>query len=111
MLGLHTRSGRTLSSEQMNMLETFASQTALAVEVDRLTDEARKAQVEAETEKSRSALLSSVSHDLRTPLAAICGAAGSLLDKGASLFHRHLRASTWPKSREPGTLTRSRRIR
>ena len=85
VLGLHTRKGGTLSPDQMNMLETFATQTALAIEVDRLTEQTRKAQIETETEKSRSALLSSVSHDLRTPLASICGAAESLLRKEPAL--------------------------
>ena len=85
VLGLHPRQGRALTAEQMTLLETCAAQTALAVEIDRLGDETRKAQVEAETEKSRSALLSCVSHDLRTPLASICGAASSLLDQGQTL--------------------------
>jgi len=81
VLGLHPRRGQPLSADQMTLLETCAAQTALAIEVDRLGEEARKAQVEAEAEKSRSALLSSVSHDLRTPLAAICGSANSLLEQ------------------------------
>ncbi|HEY3320534.1 MAG TPA: sensor histidine kinase KdpD [Planctomycetota bacterium] len=81
VLGIRpARLGRPLSVEQMNLLETFASQAALAIECDRLADEANASQVQAETEKSRNALLSSVSHDLRTPLAGICGAASSLLE-------------------------------
>ncbi len=44
-----------------------------------------KHRVEAETEKNRSALLSAVSHDLRTPLTAIAGAASSLLEGAATL--------------------------
>jgi two-component system sensor histidine kinase KdpD len=46
----------------------------------RLAEEAREARVRAGTEEQRSALLSSVSHDLRTPLAAITGAATTLRD-------------------------------
>jgi len=81
VLGLHSvHQGRALGAEQMHLLESFASQAALAIECDRLADEAQQSQVEAETEKSRNALLSSVSHDLRTPLASICGAASSLLE-------------------------------
>jgi two-component system sensor histidine kinase KdpD len=86
VLGIHpARLGSPLSSEQMNLLEAFASQAALAIECDRLADKAGAAQVQAETEKSRNALLSSVSHDLRTPLAGILGAASSLLEEDERL--------------------------
>ncbi len=46
-----------------------------------LMEKAKKAEVEAETERLRSSLLSSVSHDFRTPLTAIVGSAGTLLGK------------------------------
>jgi two-component system sensor histidine kinase KdpD len=71
--------------EQLQLLEALAQQAALALEVDRLTEEAGKQNVLIETERLRSALLSSVSHDLRTPLAAITGSASSLLDTGNPL--------------------------
>jgi two-component system, OmpR family, sensor histidine kinase KdpD len=71
---------RLLAPEQLRLLETFASQTALAIERASLVEEAQQAQVQAETERLRSSLLSSVSHDLRTPLTAITGAASSLLE-------------------------------
>src|SRR5579864_549282 len=45
-----------------------------------LMEKAKKAEIEAATERMRSALLSSVSHDFRTPLAAILGSAGALLE-------------------------------
>jgi two-component system, OmpR family, sensor histidine kinase KdpD len=51
-----------------------------AMREQRLADEAKRAQMSADAEKTRNALLSSVSHDLRTPLAAISGAASSLRD-------------------------------
>lgn len=66
-------------AEQLRLLEACANQIAMALEVDRLQEIARQHQVEIETERLRSALLSSVSHDLRTPLAAIMGSAASLL--------------------------------
>jgi two-component system sensor histidine kinase KdpD len=66
--------------EQLHQLEAFASQTALALERAILAEEAQQAQVRAETERLRNSLLSSVSHDLRTPLAAITGAASTLLE-------------------------------
>jgi len=61
------------------VLETFANQIALAVERALVVEEAHQAQLRMETERLRNSLLSSISHDLRTPLAAITGAAGSLL--------------------------------
>jgi two-component system sensor histidine kinase KdpD len=69
-----------LSPEQRHLLETFAGQFALAIERARLAQEAQQALVQAETERMRNAILSSVSHDLRTPLATITGAASSLLE-------------------------------
>ena len=76
---------RLLIPDQMLLLESFAHQVGLSLEVDRLQDNARAAQVDTEKERLRSLLLSSVSHDLRTPLAAIIGSASSLLESGASL--------------------------
>ncbi len=69
--------------EQLHLLETFASQTALAIERANLEEESQKAKVQIETERTRNALLSSISHDLKTPLAAITGAATSLMDDTA----------------------------
>ena len=69
-----------LVPEQLHLLQTFANQTALAVERARLAEEAQQAQVEIETERLRNSLLSSVSHDLRTPLTAITGATTTLLE-------------------------------
>ena len=71
--------------EPLRQLETFVNQTALALERTRLAGEAQDARVRAETERLRSALLASVSHDLRTPLAAITGAATTILESGARL--------------------------
>jgi two-component system sensor histidine kinase KdpD len=77
--------GRFLAPEQLHLLETFASQAALALERVELAREAHQAQMRAETEQMRSSLLSSVSHDLRTPLAAITGALSGLREGGAAL--------------------------
>ncbi len=76
---------RFLAPEQFHLLETFANQTALALERARLAEQARQAQVQIETERLRNSLLSSVSHDLRTPLAAITGASSTLLDSEMDL--------------------------
>jgi len=71
--------------DQLHQLETFANQTALAIERAQLADEAQQAQVRMETERLRNSLLSSVSHDLRTPLATITGAASTILESGSRL--------------------------
>jgi two-component system sensor histidine kinase KdpD len=57
----------------------------MAVLGDRLAEEKQQAQLETETEKLRSSLLSSVSHDLRTPLATIKGSIGGLLEAGEAM--------------------------
>ena len=65
--------------EQERLLETFANGAALALEQERLAAEEQVAAVARESDRLKSALLSSVSHDLRTPLAGIKAAASSLL--------------------------------
>lgn len=71
---------RLLDPEQRRLLETCASLIALAIERDQFTLEAAEAQVRIKAEQVRNSLLSSVSHDLRTPLTVIAGAATSLLE-------------------------------
>ena len=70
-----------LDPDRMEMIRAFSSLTALALERCRLAEDARQIQTQVEAERARSALLSSVSHDLRTPLAAITGAASALRDE------------------------------
>jgi two-component system sensor histidine kinase KdpD len=67
------------------LLESLVNQTALAIERTRLSEEAQQAHVRIETERMRNAILSSVSHDLRTPLATITGAASSLAEEEGEL--------------------------
>ncbi len=76
---------RVLLPEQRHLLETFAGQIALAVERIQLAHEAEASRIEAETESLRNTLLASISHDLRTPLAVIAGAGGTLADPAATL--------------------------
>ena len=64
------------------MLNAFAAQLSLALERARLGEEAAGARVEAEASRIRAALFSSVTHDLRTPLASIMASASSLLEQG-----------------------------
>ena len=69
---------RILLPEQAHLLETFASQLALALERVELADSAQSSAVAAEAESVRSSLLAAISHDMRTPLAVIGGAASAL---------------------------------
>lgn len=69
-----------LTAEQRRFLISFASQTTLALEKVYLAEQARQAHLLEETEKLQSALLNSISHDLRTPLASITGALSSLVE-------------------------------
>lgn len=86
VLGVRPKPGRhALAPEQMHLLETFANQTALAIERARLAEEAERTRVQVEAERLRSTLLSSISHDLRTPLASITGATSTLLEARESL--------------------------
>jgi two-component system sensor histidine kinase KdpD len=61
------------------LLEALAGQTAIALERLELTERTRQTEVEVEAERLRTSLLSSLSHDMRTPLASIEGAASTLL--------------------------------
>ena len=69
-----------LTGEQNRLLLSYASQVALALERARLAEQARQAHLLSETEKLQTALLNAISHDLRTPLAAITGVLSSLHD-------------------------------
>lgn len=71
-----------LPSATASALQSFADQAAIAIERTRLVEQAAKAETEAESERLRGVLLSSVSHDLRTPLASILGSATSLRQLG-----------------------------
>jgi two-component system sensor histidine kinase KdpD len=78
---LPTDPRRVLVPEQQRLLQMFASQIALALERVELATQAQDTLFRMEAERLRNALLSTISHDLRTPLAAIVGAAGGLLSK------------------------------
>ncbi len=69
-----------LNRDQQRLLEALLSQVALAIEGVQLANNARQAQLLREAEKLQTALLNSVSHNLRTPLSSITGALSSLRD-------------------------------
>jgi two-component system sensor histidine kinase KdpD len=69
---------RIFTPEQQQLLEVFAGQTAIAIERTLSQRSAEESRVHMQTEQMRSSLLSAMSHDLRTPLASITGAASTL---------------------------------
>ncbi|MBT9383525.1 sensor histidine kinase KdpD [Pseudooceanicola sp. CBS1P-1] len=78
VLGIATPDGRSADPAERRLLEALADQVALALERIRLSEDLAQSRVASEAERLRSALLSSVSHDLRTPLVSILGAAEGL---------------------------------
>ncbi len=77
--------GPMLTPDQQRLLTALADLTALAVERINLVEDIERARLTAETDRLRAALLTSISHDLRTPLASILGSVTSLVASGDSL--------------------------
>lgn len=74
--------GPVLTPDQHRLLNALADQAALAIERVNLVEDVDRARLVAETDRLRAALLTSISHDLRTPLASILGSATSLATQG-----------------------------
>ena len=72
--------GPLLTPDQRRLLDALIDQGALAIERVHLVEDVDRAKRTVETDRLRSALLTSISHDLKTPLAAVLGAAGTLRD-------------------------------
>jgi two-component system sensor histidine kinase KdpD len=86
VLGIKPPVGKTrFDTEQLHLLETLADMLALAVERTQLAQQSEQRRVQVEAERMRNWLLSSVSHDLRTPLASIAGASSTLLETDRAL--------------------------
>jgi two-component system sensor histidine kinase KdpD len=77
--------GPLLTPDQRRLLDALIDQSALAIERVGLVEDLERAKRTAETDRLRSALLTSISHDLKTPLAAILGTAGTLRDLSGQL--------------------------
>ncbi len=76
--------GARFGDDDVRLLTSFSNQAVLALERARLTEEAGRAAVLAQSDEFKSALLAAVSHDLRTPLATIKTSATSLLDRSVT---------------------------
>ncbi len=85
VIGVALPNNAPLTPEARTLFETVAELTATALERARLGQEISAARTAAEAERVRNTLLASISHDFRTPLASILGAATSLIDYGARL--------------------------
>jgi two-component system sensor histidine kinase KdpD len=79
------KQGPLLTPDERRLLDALIDQTALAIERVHLVDDMDRVQRAVETERLRSALLTSLSHDLRTPLAAVIGTAQTMRDAAAGL--------------------------
>ena len=77
--------GPLLTPDQRRLLDALIDQAALAIERVHLVDDLDQAKRRVEADRLRAALLTSISHDLKTPLAAIIGAAGTLKGFSAEL--------------------------
>ncbi|HXX59159.1 MAG TPA: ATP-binding protein, partial [Dehalococcoidales bacterium] len=80
-----TAEKKALTVDQEQLLGAYADLAAVAIEGILLTEESRKVQIIQTTEKLQTALLNSISHDLRTPLVAIIGTLSSLKDESMQL--------------------------
>ena len=88
------RGRRPFTRDERLLLEAATRQAAVALDRARLDARARLAQLDAETNQLRAAMFSSVTHDLRTPLASIKAGVTSLLD--ASAIHDDAAATRAP---------------
>ena len=95
VLALQPRNERLIFvPEQQRLLDTFAAQIALALERVHFVEVAQEAELGIASERLRNSLLASISHDLRTPLAVITGAASSLVDQTSNLSDESRRELT-----------------
>lgn len=85
LLGVCANEGQTLSGQRRRLLTALSQPLAQALARAQLADDLEAARLHGETEQLRSALLASVSHDLRTPLTSMRGSIDSLLALGEAI--------------------------
>src|SRR3974390_3063404 len=86
VLGIDSdKAGPLLTPDERRLLDALSDQSALAIERVHLVEDMDRVKRTVETEHLRSALLTSISHDLKTPLAAILGSAGALRSMSGQL--------------------------
>jgi len=94
VIGLDSdKPGQLLTPDQRRLFDALADQAALAIERVQLSEDIERNRLAAETDRLRAALLTSISHDLRTPLSVILGATSSLKSQEGALdpaAHREL---------------------
>jgi two-component system sensor histidine kinase KdpD len=78
VLSLKFKSDRPLAAEQRDLLDAFVRQIALVLDRQRLRDAEQEAKLVAESERLSKTLLNSISHEIRTPIAAITSATSTL---------------------------------
>jgi two-component system, OmpR family, sensor histidine kinase KdpD len=83
VLAIRTRHSNAVPAEAQALLETFVSRIALVIEREFLDEAAERAAMLSESERLYSTLLNSISHELRTPISTIMGAASGLLEPAA----------------------------
>jgi two-component system, OmpR family, sensor histidine kinase KdpD len=76
---------QNLTKEQFRLLQAFSDLIAVSIDNIRLAEEAKKAEVLRAKDKLQTAILNSISHDLRTPLVSVIGVLSSLKDEGMAL--------------------------
>ena len=79
------RTGPLLTPDQRRLLDALVDQGALAIERVLLVEDMDRVKRTVESERLRSALLTSISHDLKTPLASVLGAASTMRDLASNL--------------------------
>jgi two-component system sensor histidine kinase KdpD len=79
------KTGPLLTPDERRLLDALSDQSAVAIERVHLVEDMDRAKRTIETDRLRTALLTSISHDLKTPLAAILGAGGAMRDLSSAL--------------------------
>jgi len=83
---LHPKeAGYLFSDEQLRLLDVCANQIAVAIEADHIAEQSRQSELQSESDRLQSALLQSLSRDLRTPLISIISMAATQVESANNL--------------------------